>query len=54
MLAVALGPSSLIRHRIERSAIITIALIVTIMLILTIVRPIADMLSPKSSYGSIM
>ncbi len=54
MLAVALGPSSLLRHRIERSAIITISLIVAIMLILTIVRLIADMLSPKSSYGSIM
>lgn len=54
MLAVALAPTSLLCHRIERSTLITIFLLVAIMLILTIVRLIADILNPKQSYGSIM
>jgi hypothetical protein len=54
MLAVGLAPTRLLWHRIERPIIITIFLIVAIMLILTIVRLIADILSPKQSYGSIV
>ena len=54
MVAVALAPTSPLCHRIERSTLITIFLIVAIMLILTIVRLIADILSPKQNYTSIM
>jgi hypothetical protein len=54
MLAVGLAPTRLLWHRIERPIIITIFLIVAIMLILTIVRLIADILSTKQSYGSIV